>query len=67
MKLSKDDVLKIQAGRSKAFQLDSGSACNAAKVCLQYVKRTCMPENISDYKSTIDWDSHIMTITAIGK
>ena len=34
MKLSKDDVLKIQAGRSKAFALDNGAACNAAKVCL---------------------------------
>lgn len=67
MKLTKDDVLKIQAGRTKSFQLDGGSACNAAKVCLQYVKRTCMPANISDYKSTIDWQSHIMTITAISK
>lgn len=67
MRLTKEDVLKIQAGRSKSFQLDSGAACNAAKVVLQYVKRTCKPASITDYTSTIDWEEHIMTITAVSK
>lgn len=67
MKLTKEDVLKIRAGASKSFALGSGLACNSARVIVQYVKRTCMPENIADYRTITDWENHILTITAISK
>ena len=67
MKVTKEEVLKIKAGTSKMFALEDGKACNAARVCVQYVKRTSKPEDVSDYTTEIDWQQSIIRITAIPK
>lgn len=67
MKVKKDDIVKIKAGTTKHFVVDDGKACNTARVTVQYVKRTCMPEDVSGYKTDIDWEQHIVSITAIAK
>lgn len=67
MKVKKDDIVKIKAGTTKHFVVDDGNACNTARVMVQYVKRTCMPEDVSGYKTDIDWEQHIVSITAIAK
>lgn len=67
MKVTKADVLKVKSGTSKMFALDNGKACNSARVIVQYVKRCCMPQDISDYKTEIDWQQNIVRITAIPK
>ncbi len=59
--------MRIKAGATKHFIVDDGKACNTARVLVQYVKRTCMPDDICGYKTDIDWDQHIVSITALKK
>lgn len=66
MRVTKDDIVKIKAGTTKHFIVDDGKACNAARVMVQYVKRTCLPEDVAGYKTDIDWDQHIVSITALA-
>lgn len=67
MRVTKDDIVKIKAGTTKHFIVDDGKACNAARVMVQYVKRTSLPEGVTGYKTDIDWDQHIVSVTALAE
>ena len=67
MRVTKDDIVKIKAGTTKHFVVDDGKACNAARVMVQYVKRTSIPDGVIDYKTDIDWKQHIVSITALAE
>ena len=66
MKVTKDEIIKIKPGKSKNFVVEDGNACNSARVMVQYVKRCCKPDGISDYKTEIDWQQNVVTVTAIA-
>lgn len=66
MKVTKEEILKIKPGKAKSFVVDDGNACNSARVLVQYVKRCAMPEGISNYKTEIDWQQNIVTVTAVA-
>lgn len=66
MKVTKETILEIRPGQTKMFVLPDGKACNAARVAVQYVKRTCMPTGISDYKTLVDWKQNVISITAMS-
>lgn len=69
-RITKDDVLKITPGSIKSFGLSDNAACNAAKVCVQYVKRICRDKmaakGIADYKTNVNWEQSIVTIQAVA-
>lgn len=65
MRVTKEEILKIKSGASKMFALDNARACNSARVCVQYVKRCCKPDDVSDYKTEIDWQQNIIRVTAV--
>lgn len=68
-RLKQKDVLDLKAGAIRSFGLKDNAACNAAKTCVQYVKRihkeTMSNKGISDYKVSVNWDQSIVTIQAI--
>jgi ribosomal protein L9 len=69
-RLSKDDILSIKAGCLKSFGLKDNAACNAARTNVQYVKRTqkqkMTERGIADYKTSVNWNQSIITITAVA-
>ena len=66
MKETKEEIVKIKPGSTKHFVVDDGQACNSARVIVQYVKRCCLPDGISGYKTEIDWEQHIVSVTALA-
>lgn len=68
-RLTQKDILELKAGAMKSFGLKDNAACNAAKTCVQYVKRmhkeAMTSRRISDYKVNVNWDQSIVTIAAI--
>lgn len=63
--VTKEEILKIKPGNTKHFVVPDGKACNAARVMVQYVKRTALPDGVLGYKTNIDWEQHIVSITAL--
>lgn len=66
-RITKDDILGIRAGQTKSWALPNNFACNSARTMVQYVKRMCMPKNIKNYTTTVDWETNIITIKAISR
>ena len=68
-RLTQKDILELKAGAIKSFGLKDNAACNAAKTCVQYVKRmhkdSMSSRGISDYKVSVNWDQSIVTIQAL--
>lgn len=67
MKVTVEDILKIRPGRTKTFIVGNPKGCHSAVALVSYVKKTRKPTDISNYSTTTDWESHSISITAIGK
>lgn len=66
MRISVEDIIRINAGRSKAFTLNDKKACNSARVMCQYVqKQGLMPHNVERY--TTQTDDNTIIITAVKR
>lgn len=62
MRLKVEDIIRINAGRSKAFQLEDRKACNSARVMCQYVQnKGLMPKNVERYATQTDDNTIIIT------
>lgn len=66
-KLTKEEVLKIKAGKTAVFQFEDGKAVHSARQLIQYVKQTSMPADIEDYTTSADWQQKILVVTAVAK
>lgn len=68
MRITSKDILKIKAGKSEVFFLESAKACNTARVLCQYVRNTeQMPEDVSGYSTQTDYKQKRVIITALRK
>lgn len=68
MRVTSKDILKIRAGKSEVFFLESSRACNTARVLCQYVKNNdMMPEDVAGYSTQTDYKQKRIIITALRK
>lgn len=65
MKVTVEDILKIRRGRSKTFALERPSECHSLVSLVGYVKKIRRPSEVSNYKTTTDWDANTVTVTAL--
>jgi len=65
MKVTVNDIINIKPGRTRTFVLDKPSDCHTVASLVSYVKKIRKPADVSDYKTTTDWQSNCVTITAI--
>ena len=68
MRVTSKDILRIRAGKSEVFDLESSRACNTARVLCQYVKNNdMMPEDVKGYATQTDYKKKRIIITALRK
>ena len=67
MKVSVEDILNIRPGGTRVFTLETSSQCHSARALVGYVKRCCMPKDIGNYETLIDWKSNSIAIRAVKK
>ncbi len=65
MKITKEEIIKIKKGEVRSYIVDSPAQAKAAHSMVYYVKRTCRPAGIDNYKVNVNYEENIVTIMAI--